>query len=94
MKFLIFSRIECEISIIFKDKVWNFYYFQSPEPMLLSFTKLENKQDNLTNLYPWTKCYFREKCKSQNINPIYVNLKFTFGIIQIKRNACQVCLSA
>ena len=51
-----------------------------------------DKQDNSTNLYPPTKGYLRETCKSQNINPIYLKLKFTFGIIQIITNDCQVCL--
>ena len=49
---------------------------------------------NSTNLYPPTKGYLRETCKSQNINPIYLNLKFTFGIIQIITYACLVCFSA
>ena len=30
-----------------------------------------------------TKGYFRETCKSQNINPIYLNPKLTLDIIQI-----------
>ena len=47
-------------------------------------------ETNLMNSYPPTKGYLRETCKSQNINPIYLNLKFTFGIIQIITNACQV----
>ena len=46
---------------------------------------------NSTNLYPLTKGYLRETCKSQNINPIYL-LKFTFSVIQIITNACQVYL--
>ena len=29
---------------------------------------------NSTNLYPPMKGYFRETCKSQNINPIYLTL--------------------
>ena len=29
---------------------------------------------NSTNLYPPTKGYLRETCKSQNINPIYLTL--------------------
>ena len=29
---------------------------------------------NLTNLYPPTKGYLRETCKSRNINPIYLTL--------------------
>ena len=29
---------------------------------------------NSTNLYTPTKCYLRETCKSQNINPIYLTL--------------------
>ena len=31
-----------------------------------------------------TKGYFRETYKSQNINPISLTPKFTFGIVQIK----------
>ena len=34
-----------------------------------------------------------EKCKSQNMIPIYLNPKFTFSI-QIITDACQVCFSA
>ena len=49
---------------------------------------------NSTNLYPSTKGYLRETGKSQKVNPIYLNLKFIFGIIQNITNACQVCLSA
>ena len=30
---------------------------------------------NSTNLYPPTKDYLRETCKSQNINPIYLTLR-------------------
>ena len=33
---------------------------------------------------------YTETSKLQNINPIYLNAKFTFGIIQIITNACQV----
>ena len=32
------------------------------------------KKANSTNLYPPTKGYLRETCKSQNINPIYLTL--------------------
>ena len=49
---------------------------------------LDNRT-NSTNLYPPTKGYLRETCKSQNINPIYLT-----HIIQIITNACQVCFSA
>ena len=52
----------------------------------------KGNKTNSTNLYPPTKGNLRETCKSQNINPIYLNLKLTFGIIQIITNACQVCL--
>ena len=38
---------------------------------LLTFN--QNKT-NSTNLYPPTKGYLRETCKSQNINPIYLSL--------------------
>ena len=49
-------------------------------------TKIRKNKTNSTNLYPPTKGYLRETCKSKNINPI------TFSIIQIITNACQVCL--
>ena len=38
----------------------------------------DSKGNNWTNKYPPMKGYLRETCKSQNINPIYLNLKFTF----------------
>ena len=37
-------------------------------------TELERNKTNSTNLYPPTKGYLRETCKSQNINPIYLTL--------------------
>ena len=39
---------------------------------------------------------FQKTCKSQNINSIYLNLKFTFGTIQVIINVYQVrvCFSA
>ena len=50
----------------------------------LEFSSVWNKT-NSTNFYPPAKGYLRETCKLQNKNPIYMylNLKFTFGIIQI-----------
>ena len=33
-----------------------------------------NNKANSTNLYPPTKGYLRDTCKSQNINPIYLTL--------------------
>ena len=36
-------------------------------------SKLRENKANSTNLYPPTN-YFRETCKSQNINPIYLTL--------------------
>ena len=39
----------------------------------LGRSPLDNKA-NSTNLYPPTKGYLRETCKSQNINPIYLTL--------------------
>ena len=47
------------------------------ELSILSFFGKElNKfnKANSTNLYPPKKGYFRETCKSQNINPIYLTL--------------------
>ena len=37
------------------------------------------------------KGYFREKSKSQNINPISPTHKSTLGIIQVTTKACQLC---
>ena len=53
-----------------------------------------SNKTNSSKLYPPKKGYLRETWKSQNINPIYQNLKFTFSIIQMITNACQVCFSA
>ena len=36
--------------------------------------KFKDDKTNSTNLYPSTKGYLRETCKSQNINPIYLTL--------------------
>ena len=45
-----------------------------PQPnSVLDFLYKMNKT-NSTNLYPPMKGYLRETCKSQNINPIYLNL--------------------
>ena len=41
--------------------------------VLLPIILIKNKA-NSTNLYPPTKGYLRETCKSQNINPIYLTL--------------------
>ena len=53
----------------------------------------KTKKTNSSNLYPPTNDYFRETCKSQKINPIYLDPKFTLGIIRIISKACQVCFS-
>ena len=53
----------------------------SAQVIYFVFTKTKNNKTNSTNLYPQTEGYLRETCKSQNINPIYLNLKFTFSII-------------
>ena len=36
--------------------------------------EIKKNKANSTNLYPPTKGYLRETCKSQNINPIYLAL--------------------
>ena len=46
--------------------------------------KPKSNMANSLNLYPKTKGYFRETCKSQNINLISLTPKFNLGIIQIK----------
>ena len=63
------------------------YFLVPTSPIELKF-----KKTNSSNFYPLTKVYFRETYKSQNINHIYLNPQFTFGIIRIIANACQVCL--
>ena len=40
----------------------------------LNAGEITTNKTNLTNLYPPTKGYLREICKSQNINPIYLTL--------------------
>ena len=74
----------------------DFKELQNKEATLKLVRKRTTSADktNLTNLYPPTKGYLRETCKSQNINSIYLDLEFTFGIIQVITNACQVCFSA
>ena len=53
------------------------------DPYLLFFKVLPNRINNTNsaNLYPPTKGYFRKACKSQNMNPDYLYLKFTLGNI-------------
>ena len=71
-------------TLVFTLAVYIFLVFQ------VTLEALDNKT-NSSNLYPPTKGYFRETCKSQNINPTYLNPKFTFDIIQTITNACSVC---
>ena len=47
------------------------------------YTKILFNKTKSSNLYPLTKGCVKEICKSQNINPIYIDPKFTFDIIQI-----------
>ena len=81
-----------------KNKAWNFVkrLLSEDSQEILSLYLFEPRHEisktNSMNLYPPTKGYVREMCKSQNINPIYLNLKFTFGIIQIIANAGQGCV--
>ena len=44
---------------------------------VIGLFKLGKKQDNFVEFISPTKDYFRETCKSQNINPIFLNPKFT-----------------
>ena len=52
---------------------------------------IRTNKTNSSNLYPSTKNYFRETCKSQNINPIAPTHMFTLGIIQIITKTSQLC---
>ena len=45
--------------------------------------KTEVKQGKFVEFISLDEGYFLEKCKSQNINPISPNPKFTLGLIQI-----------
>ena len=45
--------------------------------------KQKSNKAYLSNLYLKTKGYFREKCKSENINHMFPTPKFTMSIIQI-----------
>ena len=47
-------------------------------------SQTEVKQGKFVDFISWTKGYFRETYKSQNINPISPTPKFKLGIIQIK----------
>ena len=56
-----------------------FVNFFLHDPLLLTLSQSKDKDStvnktSLTNLYPPTKGYLRETCKSQNINPIYLTL--------------------
>ena len=42
--------------------------------------KTKSNKANSLNLYPMTKGYFRETCKSQNINLISPTPRFNLGI--------------
>ena len=54
--------------------------------------KTEVKQGRFIEFKSPTKGYFRETCEPQNINPISLTPKFTFGVIQIIIKACQLFL--
>ena len=45
------------------------------EKLLTGTKRIKQNKANSTNLYPPTKDYLRETCKSQNINPIYLILR-------------------
>ena len=53
--------------------VWGRIFATMLLHLLICFNLICNKT-NSTNLYPPTKGYLRETCKSQNINPIYLTL--------------------
>ena len=55
--------------------------------------RTEVKQGNFVKYIFPGKGYFRETNKSQNINPISLTPKFTFGIIQIKVKNYQLVFS-
>ena len=55
--------------------------------------QIENKT-NWTNLYPPTKGYLRETCKSQNINPIYLALSSPSVLFRSQQTSHQVYFSA
>ena len=67
-----------------EDKIFKILYIISHNicnnigPLLcqpLRFIRtIKSNKTNSTNLYPPTKGYLRETCKSQNINPIYLSL--------------------
>ena len=56
--------------------------------------KNKTKQGKFDEFISPDEGLLRETCKSQNINPILSSPWFTFSIIQIITNACQVCFSA
>ena len=44
------------------------------QQLIRDYPDLTTNKTSSTNLYPHTKAYLRETCKSQNINPIYLTL--------------------
>ena len=59
-------------------KIWGYGIRGKVYSWIKEFLKKQvtesSDKTNWTNLYPLTKGYLRETCKSQNINPIYLTL--------------------
>ena len=65
---------------------WVFYRLSQISVLMIwetSGCKMQNQQDKFVECISPTKGYFKERCKSQNINPIYLGPKSTLDIIQI-----------
>ena len=66
--------------------------------MNLKFQKLDVSvgitEGKFVELYHPMKDYFREVCKSTNINPISPTPKFTLGIIQVVIKSLSTIISA
>ena len=63
-----FQGLLKESSIVFKDCK----LMQNSKACVKRPLKKRQNKANSTNLYPPTKGYLRETCKSQKINPIYL----------------------
>ena len=75
------NRVGCafvipEFNATYKFKLNDHLTVYSAElvAILMALRWANKNKANSTNLYPPTKGYLRETCKSQNINPIYLTL--------------------
>ena len=68
------GRFDRDLEVGMDDNHERPYFAQMVVLMQRGNRRVQQEQENSTNLYPPTKGYLRETCKSQNINPIYLTL--------------------